>query len=402
MLFAIIAVTAVLALSSSVLFQEPGLLGRDKELVDFDAFYVAGQMAERGQAVETYDAGEMMAAQRQFSGTIDFMPWTYLPPYLLVVQMLAQLPIGISFLAFFAATFGFYLFVVRRIAGQYLPGVMIAILPTILALARTGQNGFLTAGLIGAFLLAFSEGRRIAGLPLGLMVIKPHLAAAVALLALLDRRWSTIAMAGGIVAASLLAATTAYGMAIWPAFFSGLRDAGQFLAAAYYPLYRMSSIYAAVLAFGGSPTVALAVHLAGALGAVGVLVWAYVRRWEPRLLAATACVSSVFISPYNYDYDLAIIGIAIAFVLPEVLEKARRSEIVALTLLTWAATGYGLAVSSAMYGANSVGVATSAEAYDDVLSLTAPLLILLVASGLAVLRRQSVDGRSVQTIAVAG
>jgi hypothetical protein len=109
----------------------------------------------------------------------------------------------------------------------------------------------------------------------------------------------------------------------------------------------------------------------------------------------------VFISPYNYDYDLAIIGIAIAFVLPEVLEKARRSEIVALTLLTWAATGYGLAVSSAMYGANSVGVATSAEA-DDVLSLTAPLLILLVASGLAVLRRQSVDGRSVQTIAVAG
>jgi hypothetical protein len=390
MLFAVLAVTAALASCSSVLFQQPGLLGRDKELVDFDAFYIAGLMAERGQAVETYDAAAMMAAQHEFSGTIDFMPWTYLPPYLLVVQMLAQLPIGFSFLAFFAVNFGVYLLVVRRIAGSYLPGVLIAILPTLLTLTRTGQNGFLTAGLIGAFLLAFTERRRIAGVPLGIMIIKPHLAAAIALLALLDRRWSTIAISGGVVVASLVAATAAYGMAIWPAFLDGIGDAGQFLAAGYYPLHRMSSIYTAALSMGGSPTVALAVHLAGALGAVGLLVRAYVRRWEPRHLAATACVSSVFISPYNYDYDLAIIGIAIAFVLREILGKARRAELVGLTLLAWAATGYGLAVSSALFAANSVGVATSV-APDDMPSLTAPLLILLVAASLAILRRRSVN-----------
>lgn len=389
MLFAIVAVLAVLALGSAVLFQQPDLLQRDKVLSDYDAFFVAGLMADRGQAIETYQAADMQAAQQEFSGSADFMPWTYLPPYLLLVRILAQLPIGISFLAFIAATFVFYLLILRRIAGDYLPGVLIAILPTILVLVRTGQNGFLTAGLIGGFLVFFSERRGIAGVPLGLMIIKPHLAAGIALLALLDRRWAAAGIAGGLVVVALVLATAAFGMEIWPAFFAGLGDAGQFLTGGYYSLFRMSSIYAAVLSLGGPSTLAFAVHAAGALVALGVIVHAYRKRWTPRRLAATTCVSSVFVSPYNYDYDLAIVGVAIAFVLPEILDKARRWELVALALLSWAATGYGLAANSVLNGIRSVGGATS-PGTDGGLSLTAPLLLLLVASGFAVLRREPV------------
>jgi hypothetical protein len=388
LLFAVLAVSTALALVAAVLFQEPSLLGRDKVLTDFDAFYIAGLMADRGQAADAYRTAEMLSAQQSLTGTASFMPWTYLPPYTLVVWVLAQLPIAVSYLLFFAATFVFYLLVLRRVAGEFLPGVLIAILPTIVLLARTGQNGFLTAGLIGCFLLTFTERRAVAGVPLGLMVLKPHLAGGIALLALLGRRWTAMTIAAAIVAAALLVATAAFGMSVWPAFFAGLRDAAKFLADGFYPLFRMSSIYASVLAFGGPAWLALAVHAVGVLVAASLLIYAWSRHWEPRLLAATACVSSLFFSPYNYDYDLTILGLAIAFVLPEILERAGRWELVGLLALSWATTGYGIAANIPIDG-EVITRGVSALRTEGVPSLTAPLMILLVISGAMILRREA-------------
>lgn len=55
---------------------------------------------------------------------------------------------------------------------------------------------------------------------------------------------------------------------------------------------------------------------------------------------------SLFISPYNYDYDLSILGLAIAYVLPELLARTRSWEIVLLGGLTWLTTGWGILVYS--------------------------------------------------------
>lgn len=155
MLAAILIVAALLAIVTAVLFQAPGLLGKEKVLTDFDAFHIAGMMAAHGQASSAYQASEMLAAQRAITGTSSFMPWTYPPPYTLLMEGLALLPVGAAYLLFVSASFLFYLAVLRRISGAYLPGVLIAIAPSILLIIRSGQNGFLTAGLIGAFLLSF-------------------------------------------------------------------------------------------------------------------------------------------------------------------------------------------------------------------------------------------------------
>lgn len=392
MLVAILAISGVLALVSAVLFQAPELMGRDKVLTDFDAFYVAGMMANGGQATEAYQATKMIEAQHAFSGTTSFMPWTYLPPYLLLVSGLASLPIGVAFLLFATTTFAFYVLVLRRIAGAYLPGVLIATLPTILLIARTGQNGFLTAGLIGCFLLTFTERRAVAGVPLGLMIIKPHLAAGIALLALLDRRWMAMIVAAAIVIGTMLSATLAFGIDIWPAFFGGVREAGQFLAAGFYPLFRMSSIYAFVMSFGGSSSLAFALQAFGALIALGSVVYAWRSKWEPRLLAGTVCVSSLLVSPYNYDYDLTILGVAFAFVLPHVVAEARRWELVGLLILSWAVTGYGLATNTFHEQVRETDIITSLQSAVRAVSLTGPLLILLVAASFAVLRRSKPRG----------
>lgn len=373
-LIAALAVSAMLALVSAVLFQAPGLLGRDKVLTDFDAFHIAGAMASHGQAEATYRASEMLAAQQAIAGDHLLLPWTYPPPYMLFVAGLAQLPVGLAYLLFVGASLLFYLMVLRRIAGDHLPGTLIAVLPAMLLTVRTGQNGFLIAGLIGAFLLAYPARRAGAGLPLGLMCIKPHLAAGIGLLALFGRRWIVMAVAAGVVLAAALASTLVFGPGIWTAFLGGVREAGDFLAAGYYQLPRMTSVYACVRSLGAPASVAFLLHGLGALVAVGLFLRLWRRGGEPRVLAAAACAMSLFVSPYNYDYDLTILGLAIAFVLPDLISRARSGELAGLLLLSWFATGYGFAVASL--------------GESEWPSLTAPALALLIAAAAAILERR--------------
>jgi hypothetical protein len=225
------------------------------------------------------------------------------------------------------------------------------------------------------------------------MILKPHLAAGIALLALFGRRWTAMALAAGIVIAALGGATLAFGPAIWPAFLGGVHDAGEFLAKGYYPLFRMSSVYAAVRALGGPPAAALAAHCIVALAALGFLFHVWRRRYEPRILAAVACAAALLVSPYSYDYDLAILGVGIAFVLPRIIEHSSPSELRLMLFLSWITTGYGLAVNTMDEGfATATAVTSLGLEEDSPLSATAFGLLPLLAVGFAILRRGGVAG----------
>lgn len=382
LLCAILVISALLVAVSAVAFQAPELLSLKKSLIDFDAFHIAGTMAAKGQAADTYQSVRMLAAEQAIDRESTLMPWTYPPPYMLAMAGLAQFPVGLAYVLFTVGSFLFYLHVLRRIAGDYLPGVLIAITPALIVLLRTGQNGFITGGLIGTFLLAFQKGRKTAGIPLGLMVIKPHLAAGIALLALLGRRWAVMAIAAAIVIAAMALSTLAFGIGIWPAFLGGVAEASDFLAQRFYPLFRMSSIYACVRSLGGSAGLAMALHGVIAVGGIGVLWRAWQRGYEPRRIAAVACLVSLLVSPYNYDYDLTILGLAIAFVLRDLVMLARSYELFGLFALSWAITGYGLAITA--WRASDSKVETIAAGN---WSFIAPGLLLLTAAAFAILRR---------------
>jgi hypothetical protein len=393
-LTAILAACGLLALISAILFQAPGLLGKDKVLTDFDAFHLAGTMALGGRAADTYQATEMFAAQQAVSGTRAFMPWTYPPPYTLAMALLAQLPIGIAYYLFISATFVFYLVVLRRVAGDHLPGVMIAIAPTLFLIVRSGQNGFLTAALIGSCLLALMHRNVSAGLPLGLMVIKPHLAAGVALFTLFSRGWGAIAVAALVVLCALSAATLTFGMDVWAAFLGGIKEAGQFLAAAYYPLFRMTSVYAFVRSLGADPAWAMAVHATFAVFAILALLLLWRSSHCTRITAAGACCLSLFVSPYSYDYDLTIIGVAIAFVIRKIVKTATAWELGLLLVLCWLATGYGVAVSSILEFSGS-GVVTSLGDNEHLSLALVPLIILIIVASRILLRQGETEVHSV-------
>lgn len=383
---AILVVLAMLAGVSAIYFQAPDLVGAKKVLTDYDAFHVAGLLALEGRADTAYRIDTMLDAQKSFTGSLSFMPWTYPPPFTLFVAALATLPVGLGFLLFVTTSFAAYLAVLRRIAGPYLPGVLIAMLPTLLLMMRTGQNGFLTASLIGVFLLAFFQRRPGAGLPLGLMVIKPHLAVGITLATLIGRRWHAVLIAAITVIVLLALSTWALGLPVWQGFLDGIVESGGYLRRGIYPLFRMTSIYAFVHTLGAGPDVAMALHGIGALCAAGALLWLWKIGTVPRRLAAAICCVSLFVSPYNYDYDLTVFGLAIAFVLPDILQRTSQLEQTGLVLLCWIATGYGLGRSMTMAEKQNYAIDDPRFGGDE-LSLMAPLLLLLILLAVRILAR---------------
>lgn len=383
---AILVVLAMLAGVSAIYFQAPHLVGAKKVLTDYDAFHVAGLLALDGRADAAYRIETMLDAQEAFTGSVSFMPWTYPPPFTLFMAGLATMPVGIGFLLFVTSTLCLYLAVLRRIAGPYLPGVLIVLLPTLLLLMRTGQNGFLTASLIGLFLLAFFQRRPGAGLPLGLMVIKPHLAMGITLITLIERRWQATMVAAITVIALLALSTWVLGMPVWQGFADGIAESGSYLRRGIYPLFRMTSIYAFVHTLGAGPGLAMVLHGIGALGAVCALIWLWKTGIAPRRLAATICCVSLFVSPYNYDYDLTAFGLAVAFVLPDILQRTSQLEQTGLVLLSWIATGYGLGRSITMEEKKTYAIDDPRFGGDE-LSLMAPLLLLLIVLAVRILAR---------------
>jgi hypothetical protein len=356
-----------------------GLVGSGpKVLVDFDAFHIAGRMVWRGEVEDAYRFAVMMQAQRTLGGADGSLPWTYPPPFNLVAAALALLPLGAAYFAFTAATLGAYLVVLRRLAGEQGSTVLLAIFPAVIVTIACGQNGFLTGALIGLACLGFLRDRPSAGVPLGLMIVKPHLAIAFTLYAVAARRWSALAIAALTAAIAATLATLAFGPGVWTAFLQGAAEARGFLEAGAYPLYRMISPYAALRSLGASALVSTAVHGVIALLALGMVWTAVRRRMAPAQILGLTALASLLVSPYAYDYDLPIAGIGLALVMPDLLRLTTGREQIALFGLTGFACLFGFAQNAVRQARFGLGGSPDAPLPATVAGLGLTLLVALV------------------------
>jgi hypothetical protein len=288
-----------------------------KSYVDFDVFYLAAQMVWRGEIKQAYSFATMEAAQEAIAGEKIFMPWTYPPQFDLVVAPLALMPLGLAYGIFAGGTLIAYLLILRAIAGTSFVPIVLTLLPAITVTMACGQNGFLTGTLIGMTCLGIQKGRSVAGIPLGLMVIKPHLALALALYVLMARQWIVAVIAIAIVVSTSVLATVLLGSEIWPAFLGGVKEAGGFLEEGLYPLFRMISPYAALRTFGLTAPLAYAAQIIVALLSLAIVVFSQFRGFSVRQSLGLTAIASLLISPYAYDYDLPIYGIGVALLISD-------------------------------------------------------------------------------------
>ncbi|MFT4119463.1 glycosyltransferase family 87 protein [Bradyrhizobium sp.] len=318
-----------------------------RELADFDAFHIVAQRIWLGDLDQVYHFDALLKMQMEASGGMTgFMPWTYPPQFGLLLAPLAFLPVGIGYLLFTAATLALYLATLRRIAGNNFAQVLVVLFPALAITIGCGQNGFLTGALIGVVCLNSDRRQILAGLALGAMVIKPHLAIAAGVYLLAARRWTALATAMAVVLASSLLCTLLFGWEIWTAWLGAIRESASFLEQGFYPLFRMVSGYAALYKAGAPPSVAFWGQAAIAALALLAVVLGVVRAIPPAAALGITAMVSVMISPYAYDYDLPILGIGLALLLPDLARMAsprERGLMYGLILFTGA---YGLLQSA--------------------------------------------------------
>src|ERR1700744_476261 len=139
---------------------------------DFVNYWSGPFLALHGRAGELYDLGAFHAFERSITGPhLDFYHYSYPPVLLLLMLPLALVPYVPALGVWLVATwYGFYR--ALRLTGR--DGVLLLSLaaPALFVNAVGGQNGALTAVLLGGGLLLLDRRPIVAGILFGLLVYK--------------------------------------------------------------------------------------------------------------------------------------------------------------------------------------------------------------------------------------
>src|SRR5579884_2989506 len=226
---------------------------------DFSNVYAAGTYVDEGKAAASFDPQQQFAReQAMFGADTQFYGWHYPPFFLFVAAALALIPYGVALAAWQAATLALYVLTIAAIVSSFRgprsrnPECMIPVneeqapagkveagrprlwiralardagpagmtsdwlllalaFPAVLINIGHGQNGFLTAALLGGALVMLDRRPILAGLLFGLLVYKPQYGVMIPLVLAVSGRWKCFAAAAVTVAVLALAATLAFG-----------------------------------------------------------------------------------------------------------------------------------------------------------------------------------------------
>ncbi|MBC7520401.1 MAG: DUF2029 domain-containing protein [Sandarakinorhabdus sp.] len=312
---------------------------------DFDVFHMAAQAILAGNLARAYDFAWFNDFQRQLFGHDFDIPWSYPPPFALVVAPLGLMARGWAYLLFMQVTLLAYLVTLQRLAGDRLQAALLLLFVPIIAVVIWGQNGLLTGTLAGLTCLGLANQRRWAGVPLGLMIIKPHLALGFAVYVVARRDWRTFWTAGAVAVGMAMLSALVFGVAAWQAFFTAAAFASAKLSTGFFPFYRMVSSYAAVRSLGAPASAAMLAQAVTAIVAIAAIIAAG-RRLPVRQSVGITAIASMMISPYAFDYDLLGMGAGIALLLPDLVRLGRPWERSLAYAGMMFAGSYGLVVRS--------------------------------------------------------
>ena len=318
-----------------------GIVARDGKPLgtDFSSFYAAGTLAHQGKAAAAYDWPTQHAEEKRIFGdeNTPFFGWHYPPFFLAVAALLATMPYLLALFVWQATTFALYL----RLAAAILPGaetvLLAAAAPAVFVNLGHGQNGFLTASLLAGALLVLDRRPLLAGLLIGLLAYKPQFGVLIPFILIATGRWRVFFSAALTVLAMAALATLAFGPQIWSAFIASLTPTQTILLEAGATGWeKLQSVFSAIRMWGGPVPLAKAIH-----GVVAVVVAiALIRLWRSAaafdLKAAALCLASLLATPYTLDYDMVLLGPAIAFFARHGLKNGFGPYEASLLAVVWA------------------------------------------------------------------
>ena len=312
---------------------------------DFAAFWFASKMALGRPAVDTYDLVAMTQLQHAtWPELVGVYAWVYPPSFLLLVLGVGLLPYLAGYLVWTVTTLAVYLAGLWQNVRSRTSWWLIVAFPGLWLGLGQGQNQFLTAGL-GALGLGLLRKHPVwAGVCIGLLAVKPHLALLFPVALLAARAWRTIAAAAVTAVTVTLVPAAILGWGTLGAWAQSMAWVSTAIQEKHLPVWMFPAPYPWLLSLGVPVTVAWIVQ--GAISvAVAVVVY---RLWRPLAggalretsaasiaLPASALVLATFLAtPYYAMYDLTLLALPLCWLVANGLERGwRRGERALLVLL---------------------------------------------------------------------
>ena len=305
---------------------------------DFVNVWSAGRLVLDGHPPLAYDWDIQKQVQvavlgQSYPGNF---AWHYPPPFLFVASMLAHFPYAVAFLGWAALSFLPYLAAMRAIVGRSFGFVLAAAFPVVFTNALVGQNGFLTASLIGGTLALMPRRPVLAGICLGLLSYKPQYGLLFPLVLIAASQWRVFFTAGIVALSLAVVSWLAFGTESWQAFVHWLPMFNQaFLVEGRAPWGKLQSIFGLTRYFGGPESLAWALQwiVSAAVAALLALLWRS-RNVRHELKAAALAAGTLLVTPYLFLYDEMVLAIAVAFLVRIGLDEGfERHELPALGLV---------------------------------------------------------------------
>ncbi len=310
---------------------------------DFSSVYAAGVLTLSGKAADAYDPALQHAAEKMVFGGRDvpFFGWHYPPFFFAVAALVATIPYAWGLLTWLACSGLAYLLTLRGILPELGPMKRAAYLaaiafPAVFINIGHGQNGFLTAALLGAGLNLLEKRPALAGVLIGLLAYKPQFGILIPLALIADRRWTAITTAATTIVALVAATFVIFGNSIWLAFAASTAFTQHVvLEQGTTGWEKIQSIFSAVRMWGAGIPAAYVIQCALTLTLAASLIWLWRSKAAYELKASALATACLLATPYVLDYDLMVLSIAIAFFVRHGLAEGFHDFEISLLAAAW-------------------------------------------------------------------
>lgn len=314
------AILAILQIAFFPLYYGHGWIHEDGGLgspTDFINVWSAGRLVLDGHPAWAYDWDIQKKVQIAVLGQ-DYpgnFAWHYPPPFLFIAALLAKLPYAVAFAGWACISAVPYLAAMRAIVGRPFGLLLALAFPVVFTNVLVGQNGFLTASLIGGMLVLLPSRPILAGICLGLLSYKPQYGLLFPLVLIVAAQWRAFASAAVTTIALALVSWLAFGFESWQAFIKWMPMFSQaFLVEGRAPWGKMQSIFALMRYFDSSETLAWTLQWSLVAMVAASLVWLWRSQARYEWKAAGLAIGALLATPYLFLYDVMVLAIAVGFI----------------------------------------------------------------------------------------
>lgn len=282
--------------------------------LDFVALWASGRIAVANHIAAAYDWPTLKLVEENILGhpIKVYQPWPYPPTaFLFIAVPLSLLPYVNAFVLWVIGTFLAYLTAIRAIIGDRVGFLLAASFPAVIVNFVIGQNGFLSASLIGGVLILMERRPISAGALLGLLTYKPHLGVLFPIALLVSGRWRVLASASIVATLMAGASWAVFGSESWQAFLSTIGHDLKTEGLAFWG--KSQSVFGFTRALGGSEALAWIMQIVVALMVAGAIAALWRGRNAYEIKAAALGTGALLATSHLLLYDLAILAVPLAF-----------------------------------------------------------------------------------------